>query len=261
MARTVFGYLVIFLLTISPVSAGFEWVPPAENPEPRPATPSSPHGGFPAPVVSAAVPVVPMVPNQRIVPPPVPTQTRNLSGKKLFIDPYPLRNNVARPNKMSLVDTYKAMSEGSDTLHPVKLGSGMSTGVKDNTKPIVPTRLGSAHGAISKHKKHGGDMTPMLGGEPAALPNPRDPQPVERIASHQNYANAVGFGRELPMALALSQVIPSEFTHSFAKDIDTGVTVSWEGGKPWDQVLNDMLRPKNLTAVIQNKQVIIQPMA
>jgi len=102
----------------------------------------------------------------------------------------------------------------------------------------------------------------MLGGEPAplhAMPVPR--APVKAVPPAQKFADAVGFGRDLPLALALSQIVPAEFTHSYAKDIDAGVMVSWEGGKAWDQVLNDMLRPQNLTAVIQGQQVIIQPMA
>ena len=101
----------------------------------------------------------------------------------------------------------------------------------------------------------------MKGAEPAPLAGVADSRVQRMAVDNNNYAQAVGFGRDLPLALALSQVIPSNYTHGFSEGIKTGTTVSWEGGKAWNVVLNDMLRPRNLTAVIQGNQVIIQPMA
>lgn len=72
------------------------------------------------------------------------------------------------------------------------------------------------------------------------------------------YAEAVGFGRDLPLALALSQVVPSDYTFSFAADVNAGENVSWQGGKAWNEVLNDMLAPKGLRAAISGNQVIVQ---
>ena len=36
--------------------------------------------------------------------------------------------------------------------------------------------------------------------------------------------------------------------------------VSWQGGKPWDVVLNEMLAPSGMKAVIENNQVSIRSM-
>lgn len=72
------------------------------------------------------------------------------------------------------------------------------------------------------------------------------------------YTEAVGFGRELPLALALSQVVPPEYSYAFGKDVNVGTTVSWQGGKPWNEVLNDMLAPNGMRAVIDGNKVVIQ---
>ena len=151
------------------------------------------------------------------------------------------------------------MSEESQKLHPVKLGNGMTTGAKKKAS-VVPkaVRMAStAHKTFLTPTRTG--MTPMMGREPAPLPGIVVPR--RSVEEKEIYIEAIGFGRDLPLALALSQVIPSGFTHSFVKNVDAGASVSWEGGKSWDQVLNDMLSPKNLTAVIQGNQVIIQSVA
>lgn len=271
MVRFVFSTFVISFLFISPAFAGFEWVPATNSvvtPQPTMVEPVM-DGGFPAPDVSSE-PLAPPSMGGSSQPPvsilpreitPQPIKTKNLSGKKLVIDPYPLRSNAALPaSGISMTEVYKAMNEKSGNLHPVKLGNGMTTGAKKKA-PSIPKAVRMASTA---HKTFltptGSGMTPMMGVEPPPLPGTVVPRrPVERVPS-KNYVEAVGFGRDLPLALALSQVIPAEFTHGYAKNVDAGVSVSWEGGKPWNEVLNDMLRPQNLTAIIQDNRVTIQPM-
>lgn len=100
---------------------------------------------------------------------------------------------------------------------------------------------------------------------PSAMPRPAIPesypQPSVNTAPPASgaYAEAIGFGRDLPLALALSQVVPPEYTYAFGTDIDAGSNVSWQGGKPWNEVLNDMLASQNLRAVISGTQVTIVP--
>ncbi len=286
----IFSSFFIHAISIKTVFAGFEWVPPMQSPASLSqnnvveedvfvASPVDTSGGFPAPevsseplpdnsVVSMPISILPDSEHQNkpqaepeIAAAPV---TKNLSGKKLVINPYPLRNNIAPvTNKISMLEMYKSLNEESGDLHPVKLGNGMTTGAKKDPAPLVPKAVRMASTA---HKTFltptGNGMTPMMGVEPAPLPGMAVPRsPVKKAVPSIKYAEAIGFGRDLPLALALSQVIPTEFIHSFAKDVDAGVSVSWEGGKPWDQVLNDMLSPQNLTAVIQGNQVIIQKTA
>ena len=60
-------------------------------------------------------------------------------------------------------------------------------------------------------------------------------------APASSYADAVGFGRDLPLALAVGQIVPPDYAFNFSPSVNPGDTVSWEGGKPWDRVLNETL--------------------
>ncbi len=124
-------------------------------------------------------------------------------------------------------------------------------------------------------------MSPMMGGEVAPLPGydvPRTPEqrraPIDLAMKAKNTAapaaytppaapsggfeQAVGFGKDLPLALALSQVIPAHYALSFKDGVDAGSSVSWEGGKAWNEVLRDMLNPLGLRADISGNTVIIR---
>lgn len=73
----------------------------------------------------------------------------------------------------------------------------------------------------------------------------------------RSYPEVQGFGRDLPLVIALSQIVPPDYTYSFSNQDDAGAFVSWQGGRPWDQVLADMLRPLDLRADIRGTRVSI----
>lgn len=71
---------------------------------------------------------------------------------------------------------------------------------------------------------------------------------------------AVGFGKNLPLATALKQVIPQNYTYVMDDEVEIGGNVSWNGGKPWPQVLNEMLQPLGVIATVDGKIVrVINP--
>lgn len=287
MKRLTIFVCAIALFPISSAWAGFEWVPPAYNPMPTspsvpmpsyqpyggvlmpapvapPMVPSAPNAFPSSPVMSEPLPPTSMVPPAyNVLPPmaaPTPVPSRNLSKTGLVIDPYPLRGSGQATTGLTNNSVQQAMAEEAKILHPLHLGAGMTTGAQPKKMPSA-----SVGGRGYERKPQGPisgrmGMTPMMGGEPAPLSNIenayRQPTPPA-----QNYAQAVGFGRDLPLGLALSQIIPSEYSYSFVESVDAGITVSWKGGKPWNQVLQDMLRPKNLTASIEGNRVIIRPSA
>lgn len=178
---------------------------------------------------------------------------QNADGR-LFINPYPLRNShvYGEPSELTGNSVEQAMVEESRMLRPLQLGGGMTTGAQPERVPRAPADNVQARQVGALPMK---GMTPMVGGEPAALPGMGMPSQATPIGG---FSQAVGFGRDLPLALALSQVIPDGFTHSYAANVDPGMTVSWEGGKPWNQVLNEMLAQKGLSASIIGNQVTIQ---
>lgn len=68
-----------------------------------------------------------------------------------------------------------------------------------------------------------------------------------------------GFGRDLPLVIALQQVAPAGHQFSFAPGVNPGVMVSWEGGKPWQSVINDMLAPQSLGFQQQGNVIVVGP--
>ncbi|MCB1651652.1 MAG: TcpQ domain-containing protein [Alphaproteobacteria bacterium] len=70
-------------------------------------------------------------------------------------------------------------------------------------------------------------------------------------------ASVEGFGSDMPLALALRQVVPAAYSFSFGPGVNPGVRVSWSGGKPWGEVVQDMVAPLGLAVRIQERRVHI----
>lgn len=247
--------LLALVLSPSLAQAGFKFIPaseeqmmPAEQkvfaPEPTQAqdfsiaAPSEPVVSEKLdhpPAMQAPVQMAPMA----VVPQMAP---KTAASTGLIIDPYPLGPHVATNHRgnVSGASVHKAMNEESGIAHPLQLGRNMST----MTKPV---RVASTRQEMKQEPSPRTSLIPMPGGI------------VEPEMPKVKYMDAVGFGRDLPLALALSQVVPPNYAYSFAEDDSAGATVSWEGGKPWDQVLDDMLAPQGLRAIIEEdkKKVII----
>lgn len=97
---------------------------------------------------------------------------------------------------------------------------------------------------------------PVMAPTPAVYHNPGPAvaaAPIDRF-----YEDAQGFGESLPLAMALSQVVPPDYLYSFAEGVDPGIRVSWEGGRPWNDVISDMMRPHGYEPHIVDKTVIIR---
>lgn len=108
-----------------------------------------------------------------------------------------------------------------------------------------------------------------------AFPDQKDAEPVqldsmsqripdavvsksEEASSPDLYKEAVGFGSDVPLVLALQQVVPPEYAFSFGRNVNPGVHVSWNGGKPWNIVISEMLAPLNMIAEIKGGIVHIR---
>ena len=82
--------------------------------------------------------------------------------------------------------------------------------------------------------------------------------PLQPMPASQQYEMISGFGTDMPLAMALQQVIPQGFGYGYSNASFAGKRVSWDGGRPWPEVLNAMLAPHNLQASINGKRVIIK---
>jgi hypothetical protein len=72
------------------------------------------------------------------------------------------------------------------------------------------------------------------------------------------YEDAVGFGSDMPLALALQQIAPPSYAVSFGESVNPGARVSWTGGKPWNEVIAEMLAPLHMEADIKGRVIHIR---
>lgn len=59
---------------------------------------------------------------------------------------------------------------------------------------------------------------------------------------------ARGFGRDVPLAFAIRQIVPATLHVQYSDSIDQDVRVSWTGGLPWRKVLQNTISPLGIHA-------------
>lgn len=70
---------------------------------------------------------------------------------------------------------------------------------------------------------------------------------------------AEGFGKDVPLRVALLQILPLTLTAQFSQGVDAEQTVDWSGGKSWQAVLRDVVQPLHLRATVGASTVRIDP--
>ncbi|MGE3623392.1 MAG: TcpQ domain-containing protein [Bdellovibrionales bacterium] len=105
-------------------------------------------------------------------------------------------------------------------------GQPFSSGNASNALPVVP-----------------GTGTPSSIGMPAA---PSSPDSIVE-----------GFANNVPLAVALRQVLPPGYGFSIDQDVDLGTLVSFQGGRPWRETLRTMIEPVGLAVREQNQMIAI----
>jgi len=66
-----------------------------------------------------------------------------------------------------------------------------------------------------------------------------------------------GFASQVPLTLALRQLLPIGYTFSVDKGVDMNTLVSYKGGRPWDETLKNTLAPVGLVYRKQGTVVTI----
>lgn len=79
---------------------------------------------------------------------------------------------------------------------------------------------------------------------------PREPSYV--------FSEVQGFGRDIPLALALRQVVPPDFSFSF-DGLAPGAPVSWQGGRGWNEILKDVLAEADAQAALNGNTITLMP--
>lgn len=92
----------------------------------------------------------------------------------------------------------------------------------------------------------------------AALPPIVQADTTAIKAAPVTYEVAQGFGKQVPLALALRQIVPASYRFSFASGVNAGQMVDWQGGAPWDQVVSRVAKENALLVRITNQVVLIE---
>jgi hypothetical protein len=77
-------------------------------------------------------------------------------------------------------------------------------------------------------------------------------------APAENYDMTEGFGNDVPLAIALTEIVPASYAYAFGDNVNAGQRVSWTGGKPWPDTLLEMVSPLGLRTDIQGRMVVIR---
>ena len=96
------------------------------------------------------------------------------------------------------------------------------------------------------------DLMMPIPGEMASVPQsaPTGPSPNSVIAE--------GFGKDIPLAIALRQIVPPQYATVYEGGVDQGKPVTWNGGRPWNDVVSDMLSPRKLHAEWNGTNLMIK---
>ena len=57
--------------------------------------------------------------------------------------------------------------------------------------------------------------------------------------------------------MALREIVPTSYQFAYGQNLALGRLVDWKGGKPWHDVLNDLLTPLGLSAKESSGKVIV----
>ena len=141
---------------------------------------------------------------------------------------------------------------------PPKAAASAATGSDIASAPLTPVDADTAapvSGKMSEPPVPAAESINWAAATPAPATMPMSAPPVENV----NYKEVKGFGKDIPLAMAMNQIVPSDYAYSFAPEINPGTSVNWQGDRPWNVVLNDALAPAGLVAVIDNNSVRVQP--
>ncbi len=95
-------------------------------------------------------------------------------------------------------------------------------------------------------------------GAPAGLPSPYA-RPRALPVFHPPPARpiALGEGNGVPLRSALLDMLPREIHPVYTEAVDPDAIISWHGGKPWDVVLREAVKPLVIVVAVKGEDVIL----
>lgn len=69
-----------------------------------------------------------------------------------------------------------------------------------------------------------------------------------------------GFADQIPLSIAMQQVLPQGYVYALGDGVNAGQLVSWRGGRQWQSVMNDMLASSGLGYSVNGQVVTVSNM-
>ncbi len=93
----------------------------------------------------------------------------------------------------------------------------------------------------------------------SAQNTPRDIARGETLSLNDSQGHTVqGFGRQVPLVMALQQIVPPNFRYSFGPGVVAGARINWTGGKPWKAVVADIARRNDMNVEIVDNVIALR---
>jgi len=219
--------LLTAVLFAGEAHAGFQWTAPV-NAGRSTAAPSAPAMAPVSPVVSEALP---NNINTLSTTPDGPVSGAPIYGRGMTDDPV----------------TWNAPHNRAPQVTPQAANQSMPQVAPRAPQSVLPVEATSLYTTTT---------TAAPTATPAPVPSMMAPVSAPSSGS-SNYQVADGFGRDLPLVMAIRQIVPSQYGFVFDDGIDLSAKVSWQGGKPWDTVLQQTLSPLGLAAGVRGNVVSI----
>ncbi len=234
-----------FFLATAPAQAGFDWTPP-----PQPA----PQQQIFMPPLTPDVPAVAdldentaSTPAAQMPPPIAPTALQGESVEQSApvlsqeIQPMPLEEQAPARRIISAPEETPASLETIPPRTVHKQSASTAPISHENKTEIVAT----------PEIESPAPMAPVTTVETS--PSKTAEAKTEALPSDM----IAGFGRDIPLVLALRQIVPPSYAFAFAPGINQGQRVDWNGGQSWQYVLSDALAAYDLQIKIHNNIVHI----
>lgn len=242
---SVFMSACVLVLIPFSARAGFEFVPPAvpqaiPSAAPVDNAPLSSDNVVPTPVV-AALKDLPVTPS-------APTDSANTADtikiKTVAIVSQDRRHAIYPP-------------PGNAAAAPLAGDVNVQPGLKIpvTVSPDAPPPIVKEDGVVTAS-----DVMEPSEGPVALVDTAKAKSEEEKVVPVPDPASRVkidGFGDSIPLVVALDQIIPKEYQVRYQDKPDAAMLVSWTGGRPWDDVLLDMLYAHDYRSVVRDKVVTI----
>jgi hypothetical protein len=124
-------------------------------------------------------------------------------------------------------------------------------------EPLLESDLDSPPPMPMQSRRVPQQQDSMAMSEPEILTGNNMNSPQVFVPSNGVASRVDGFGRRVPLSMALKQIVPPLYVYKFSKGVTPKQKVSWEGGDTWVNVLNNMLDQSDLSGSLNGNVITI----